>query len=176
MSSHVTNHKSWRMAPPKGDAFNTSAISWDNISHRDNLPNALNLLRQSYFQRFVKRCTFVQCFTGKFLSLQYLRYLPISQKSNSLIFHLMPLVRKCNVVYEIVNVISAAGHQKSHSLRVKWQQTTQFLDVIVTDLSGVLEILACHSSFQKERGQLWYVPAWGIDAFLHNHPHHFLEF
>ena len=53
------------------------------------------------------------------LSLQYLRYLPISQKSNSSIFHLMPLVRKCNVVYEIVNVISAAGHQKSHSLRVK---------------------------------------------------------
>ena len=100
----------------------------------------------------------------------------ISQKSNSSIFHLMPLVRKCNVVYEIVNVISAAGHQKSHSLRVKWQQTTQFLDVIVTDLSGVLEILACHSSFQKERGQLWYVPAWGIDDFLHNHPHHFLEF
>ena len=44
---------------------------------------------------------------------------PISQKSNSSIFHLMPLVRKCNVVYEIVNVISAAGQQKSHSLRVK---------------------------------------------------------
>ena len=27
--------------------------------------------------------------------------------------------------------------------------TTQFLDVIVTDLSGVFEILACHSSFWK---------------------------